>query len=141
MRKMQIKNVSSLEKIFPEMECRVSTCNRGSALMGEEYSYQIAFKMQDGMPYAERLGLEVISDIADCVCIHNVRYVPVIVPRYHENCDSGYISDMPGLYPDILEEYLEREGEFDFNSYPEDSDYIIKTREIVNSKIRDYIHN
>ncbi len=107
MRKMQIKNVSSLEKIFPEMECRVSTCNRGSALMGEEYSYQIAFKMQDGMPYAERLGLEVISDIADCVCIHNVRYVPVIVPRYHENCDSGYISDMPGLYPDILEEYTD----------------------------------
>ena len=32
MRKMQIKNVSSLEKIFPEMECRVSTCNRGSIL-------------------------------------------------------------------------------------------------------------
>jgi len=40
---------------------------------------------------------------------------------------------------DKVIEIIEREGEVTFNSYPEGSAYIIKTREMINSKIKECI--
>ena len=44
MAKMYIKNVSSLEKVLPKTICELPEVNRATALLGEEFSYQIAFR-------------------------------------------------------------------------------------------------
>ncbi len=108
MRKMHIRNVSSLEKIFPVMQCTACEYDSGSTLLGEEFSYQIAFKAHTDIGGAHRFDIEVFSDIADCITVYNIRSVPVSVPRYYGTyceCDGNYISDAPGVYPDVLEKH------------------------------------
>ncbi len=107
MKKMYIKNLSSLEKVFPEMTCIGAEHNRGSMLLDEEYAYQIAIKAYDGIGPAQLLEMEVCSDISECISLYNVRCVPVLLNRYYQNGDNNYISDKPGVFPDILDPYVD----------------------------------
>ena len=105
--KLEIRNVSSLEKIMPEMLCGATEINAASTLQDEEFSYQIAVKVRRTMHAMKELQLQVCSDIADCVTLYNVRRVPVLTPCYWEDCDEDYISHRPGLFPDVLEPYTD----------------------------------
>lgn len=107
MMNLEIKNVSSLEKIMPEMQSNEPARNEGSVLIGEEFSYQLAIKSNIHLHCGQQLRAEVISDISDKVKFYNVRYVPVVFNKYYEEYDNNYISDAPGVFPDVLEEYTD----------------------------------
>ncbi len=107
MKNLEIKNVSSLEKIMPVMQSQEAEFNGASALLGEEFSYQLAIKSNIHLHCGRQLKAEVTSDIKEAVKLYNVRYVPVMLNKYYEEYDSNYISDNPGLFPDVLEEYTD----------------------------------
>ncbi|MBQ2376784.1 MAG: DUF4091 domain-containing protein [Clostridia bacterium] len=107
MERLEIRNISSLEKIMPEMQCAATMIHTASALMGEDFSYQIAFKIRETMQGTKELQLEVCSDLADCISLYNVRHVPVLTPCYWDDHDENYITDRPGLLPDVLEPYTD----------------------------------
>lgn len=105
MAKMYIKNVTSLEKVLPKTMCDSPEYNRATALLGEEFSYQIAFKACKNDWCAHEMELEVESNISDSVKIYNVRCVPVLMSHFYNFIDNNYISDEPALIPDFLEPY------------------------------------
>lgn len=107
MMNLEIKNVSSLEKIMPKMQSVESEQNSASALMGEKFSYQLAVKSNIHLHCGRQLKAEIISDIKENIKLYNVRYVPVLFNKYYEEFDNNYISDEPGLFPDLLEEYTD----------------------------------
>ena len=107
MGKLEIKNVSSLEKIMPNMNCNAAAFDKGSALVDEVFSYQIAFKSNLNLHQGKELQLEICSDIAECITLYNIRYVPVIMNRFRDEPDDNYISECPGLFPDVLEPYTD----------------------------------
>lgn len=102
---LEIKNVSSLEKIMPVMQAEEAAFNSAAALQNEEFSYQLAIKSNIHLHCGSQLKAEIISDIKDNITLYNVRCVPVMLNKYFEEYDNNYISDNPGLFPDILEEY------------------------------------
>lgn len=106
MAKLDIRTISSLEKVRPEMTLTAPRYDKGSALLGEEFSYQIAFKAIP-LTYGQELSLAVESDLEDAISLFNVRQVPVLLNRYWNETDNNYISDSPGLFPDVLEPYTD----------------------------------
>ena len=101
MKKLELKNVSSLEKIMPQMTCAVARQDSGSVLLDEVFSYQIAFKLKESD--AKELDIEICSDLNQYIRIYTVRYVPVMNNRRWMYCDENVISDSPGVFPDVLE--------------------------------------
>ena len=107
MKGLIIKNVSSLEKILPERKYRCKETNKGSCLINEEYSYQIAYKAEEYYPMClggDGIFARVHSDIADCISVYKTRCVSVTRATY-ENPDDDYISTEACLIPDVLEPY------------------------------------
>ncbi len=104
MDKLIIKNVSSLEKIMAEAECVLTETNCGSALLNEEFSYQIAYKTTDVIRYQPVTTLEVESELGDAVSVYCVKHVPVSYGA-GVDADDGYIGNGIGMYPDVLEPY------------------------------------
>ena len=105
MAKMYVKNISSLEKVLPKTVCELPEVNCATALLGEEFSYQIAFKASKNDWCAHEMQLEVDSDILELVTVYNVRCVPVLMSHFYNFIDNNYISDEPALIPDFLEPY------------------------------------
>ncbi len=97
--KITVKTVSSLEKLLPGTECTAEPLASASALLGEEYSYQIAYI---GNGNVDTLTAKVESDIADCVQLFAVHPVPVVLPHFPGICDDDYITHSPALIPDVL---------------------------------------
>lgn len=102
---LEIKNVSSLENILPVMQSNEPEFNSAKALLGETFSYQLAIKSNIHLHCGMQLKAKVISDIKENIKLYNVRYVPVLLNKYYEEYDNNYISDNPGVFPDVLEEY------------------------------------
>ena len=102
MEKVQIKNISSLEKVLPE-ECGYKEYNRGSALLNEEFSYQIAYK-GEGEVFRKINTIEVESDIAEYIRVYCVKGVPVIF-RDGEKADKKFKDTTSAIIPDVLEPY------------------------------------
>lgn len=104
----QFKVVSSMEKVFAsasdvqELESKVLSC-----LKGEIVSFQIAYYW-DGQRKASGY-YDVISPVKDAVNVREVKLVPCEYPC-HMNRDDGYLTEVPGLYPDLLTDI----GEFGF---------------------------
>lgn len=95
----ELKQVSSLEKVFPRHEFNAEEIRKMTVLHGEEGAYQIAFKEE----HAHVLEIEVKSDIKEFIRLYTVDTVPVMLPTYESAfSDPDYISTEPGLYPDIL---------------------------------------
>lgn len=105
---LTIKNISSLEKVLFDSECSAQEINKGSALLNEEFSYQIAFKSQkeEEISYIP-LQIEIESDIAECVSVFIIRNVPVLLNHFYGSGDENYLSRSPGLFPDVLEPYTD----------------------------------
>ncbi len=100
---LHLKNISSLEKVFALQKLEAKNHNNASCLWDEEFSYQIAFKLNEKLWQEEELQIEILSDIADCIKLFNVKNVPVYLPHFNQNFDECYLSHKAGLYPDILE--------------------------------------
>ncbi len=104
---LNVKNISSLEKILPFRKFSAPAFNKASCLINEEFSYQIAFKINEFCDDELPLRLEVESDLSDYIEIFNVKYVPVYLNHFNGATDDCYISHDGGLYPDILEPYTD----------------------------------
>lgn len=104
MKSYEIRQASSLEKIFLNNKSYIPDHKRGSMLKGEEYSYQIAFSQILRNEWGEKTELEikVESELKDYVTVRLVKNVPSELPAYKQFCDDGYITVEPGLFPDAL---------------------------------------
>lgn len=101
--KVEVKTVSSMEKVFQDGEFSAPQQTTGSALWGETYAYQIALKLRNQELCSQPLTVEVVSDIADKVSLYTVHSVPVYTTHIWGNEDDGFIKKNPGLYPDVME--------------------------------------
>lgn len=94
------KIVSSLEKVFLKDDVSIlQSISRISALKGEQVSFQIVLNSTD----YEKYNLEYrITSVLKEIDVRRVEYVPCRLPVYEEKMDQYYITDRPGLFPDIL---------------------------------------
>ncbi len=102
---LKLKQVSSLEKVFFDKEPMLDAVKEGSALKGEEYSYQVAFTKvfkEDWWSGRSDLKVSVNSPLSDCITLRKVRNVPVELAAFPPRNDNGYYSLSAGMYPDPL---------------------------------------
>lgn len=97
-----VKNISSLEKVLPKPNLTASRQNMASCLMGERFSYQIAFIGDAGIHGEKKVKIRIESDIEDKIRLYDVKCVPVQMPAYLEEYDEDYISRSVGVFPDVL---------------------------------------
>ena len=118
MEKIIIKNVSSLEKHFSK-DCveAVREYNKGSALKGERFSYQVAYTCREVAGDGKGVfHVKVESPIKEYVRVSRVDDVPVRMPMYKVEADDYYMSREPGLYPDLLVPITEKDRIFAFKN-------------------------
>ena len=98
----ELKLVSSLDKIFFDKFDALDTCESGSMLANEVYSFQLAV-WGTGEPYpVQKCRLEIDSPLEEYIRVYQVGYVPSTVPAL-EPWDDDYITKTPGvLFPDPL---------------------------------------
>ena len=113
MEQIEIKQLSSLEKIFLNSVLEQPEYTEASALQGEVFSYQIAYRITETeTPYLP-FTVEVDSDLEEFLTVRCVKNVPSELPAYATmfgGTDEDYITTAPGLFPDLLtpcEEELE----------------------------------
>lgn len=94
---VQARLISSLEKVFWDEELRAPAWAAGSALRGERFSFQAAFRMEG----AENLLCAAAVQTPLAAELWEVGQVPVTHPVMREH-DDGYLRTVPGLYPDPL---------------------------------------
>ena len=98
-----IKPISALEKCFMDesIDEKQTVC-RGEALLGEEFSFEVAYTSDDPADHPKRMThLAVVSPLRDCITVRSVEQVPVRLPCYN-GCDDNYLRKTPGFYPDLL---------------------------------------
>ncbi len=93
----EIKQVSSLNRIFLDGKCEFTELEGGKALKNERYSYQLAYKADDRF----EATVEVVSDLGECVSVRAVGNVPSELPCYPYDTELAERSE-PGLFPDVL---------------------------------------
>lgn len=92
---LQIRQISSLEKIFLRDSLPETEFTSASVLTGEEFDYQIAYCAEG----VNDLSVCVESDLP--VEVFAVEHVPSALPVI--GCDDGdYLTRSPGLFPDVL---------------------------------------
>ena len=92
---------SPLEKIFEQGYPSYDRYIKTSALIDEEVGFQIAMRCSKNIPSPSELIISVESDF-DNIELCQVINMPVFVTSYSNQFDDGYISEQPGLYPDLL---------------------------------------
>ena len=98
MSNINLKQLSSLEKVFLKTIPKNEEYTSATVLKGEEFSYQIAYYANEYM-YAQ---INIESDLVDSITVRRVGNVPSELPAYLESLDENYISIEPGLFPDVL---------------------------------------
>ena len=96
-----IYQCSPLEKVFEDGVPSFDRYNKASALLGEEIAFQIAMRTSENLPSPAEIKISVESDFED-IEICQVINMPVFVTAFMGEHDEGYLSDQPGLYPDLL---------------------------------------
>ena len=106
MMKLEIRPISSLEKVFYDGPLTAPEMPSATALKGEVFSFQFAVKNRTLWEGAEGAALPVKATVTLesklPVLLREVHAVPVDVPA-REN-DGFLLRDQPGLYPDLLTE-------------------------------------
>lgn len=103
---VETRCLSSLAKVFPDEYPKDASVQKGSALWGETYAFQVAYRLKGNRPI--NVKVEVQSDWSAGIQIRSVGLVPSEFPIYQDH-DGGVLRDTPGLYPDPL--YPIEEGE------------------------------
>lgn len=99
------KNVSSLEKVLPEMHFCSPELNDASCLKNERFSYQIAFIGNKKTYCGKRFEIKVTSPLKEKIKIYEVQNVPVMLSTFPDHQDNSFIKRAPSLLPDLLSEY------------------------------------
>ncbi len=105
MSKVICRPIAETEKCFlDERVYDKKVYSKGSMLLGERYSFQIAYTGEDIPWGAARLNctLRIESPIADWIDVQTVENVPVRMPRDPGCTDKNFLRTTPGLYPDLL---------------------------------------
>ena len=101
MRNFQL--VSGLEKVFTNKEPKKWRKQRLSGLYGETLSFQIAYYEDDEVRgHEEReICLKINSSLQAAMSYRLVGLVPSNFPAFAD-VDDNYLTDVPGLFPDVL---------------------------------------
>lgn len=100
MKKMFLKQVSALEKVFLDDDRNKAEFNSFSALCGERFSYQIMYMSEEFEKFDAEVTLK--SPIKEFVSFYKVGNVPSQFPAMPWAKDDDYITHRPGLFPDVL---------------------------------------
>ncbi len=102
MENIKIRQVSSLEKVFPSKREMPEEYCRASALRGEEFAYQIVLRKEGWGK--EEVRFSVSSPLGDAVQVFQVKTVPCELAAYPEEDahDEDYLTLDSGLFPDVL---------------------------------------
>ncbi|TLS54274.1 DUF4091 domain-containing protein [Paenibacillus antri] len=90
--------LSSLSKVFADEALTDAPVREGSALWGETFSFQVAYRSETLLP---ALRIRAASPLEPYIAVRAVGLSPSDLPAY-SNPDEGYLRTTPGLYPDPL---------------------------------------
>lgn len=93
----QIRQISSLNRVFLDGECEFTAINSAKVLKGERYSYQLAYKSDSRLN--SKITLE--TTLGDAVSIRAVGNVPSELPCYPDKTEFSERAQA-GLFPDVL---------------------------------------
>ena len=98
---LEIKQLSSLAKVFPERICgeeqRCAQVARGTQL-----SFQVACRCTNVWYVVKDYDIKVISPVAEYVRLYRVGLVPSELAAYPDRFDDNYLTCEAGLFPDPL---------------------------------------
>ncbi|QGQ94429.1 DUF4091 domain-containing protein [Paenibacillus psychroresistens] len=94
----ETKCLSSLEKVFADEELNAMSWHNATALQGETYSYQIAYR---SIIHINPVKVKVESELYSSITLRTVGLVPSEMPCYSDH-DDHVLRVTPGLYPDPL---------------------------------------
>ena len=97
---LQMKTLSSLEKLFPGGECTADGYTQATVLRGEIFSFQIGIKGY-GRGSGVRITRKDCGGLDEYVRIRRVGLAPSELPCYPDH-DDNVLACTPGLYPDPL---------------------------------------
>lgn len=97
--RMETRCISSLIKVFADEELHAPTQLRGSALLGESYSFQVAYRANVLMRSLQVRGEQ--SELGSNITVRTVELVPANMVSYHD-ADEHVLRSTSGLYPDAL---------------------------------------
>lgn len=97
---LKVRQVSSLEKVFPDQETLLSDHVEAiSGLWGEDISFQMAYRYDS--PSSQWVNVRVISELKGYIRVRKVELVPSRYPC-HVTKDKDYLRTNPGMFPDLL---------------------------------------
>lgn len=95
---LETRLINSLVKVFADEELQAARHISGSALRGETYSFQMAYRAKVHM---RSLQVQVESELQANVSLRIVGLAPADFVSYHD-ADKHVLRSTPGLYPDPL---------------------------------------
>jgi len=95
---MELKAISSLEKVFADEKLNASVLETASVLRGEVFSFQLAYYCN----FKVDLSIEIDSPLINEVEIRETALAPCEVPVEELGDDPDLLRTTPGLYPDPL---------------------------------------
>lgn len=112
MSKLKTCLASSLDKVMPIKDDISFSSPILTGTVGENISFQVAYFYDGFCEKEEELKYHVLIDspVAEYITVRSVRPVPSTFPCYGKT-DRYYITDKPGLFPDLLEP-MDKGGSF-----------------------------
>lgn len=98
--KLQVAQVSSLEKIFSVQDTQEKEISEAKVLGGEIYSYQVAIFL-DEADKRSKVQVDVISPLKEYIQVYQVKKVFADLPAL-EQADEHYLTREPIQIPDLL---------------------------------------
>ena len=99
----RFKCYSSMEKVMINANPQVEELCTASVLKNERFSFQIAYEYEPeigGRTYPVKF--EIKSPLLKYITARKVVHMPSEMPLYPGKKDDSFISDKPGLFPDLL---------------------------------------
>ncbi|NOU75469.1 DUF4091 domain-containing protein [Paenibacillus sp. LMG 31458] len=104
--RFETRVLSSLAKVFSDEELVEAVYGKGSMLLNETYSFQVAFRSERLL---KGINVKIESAIEKYIAVRSVGVVPSELPAYHDH-DDNVLRVLPGLYPDPLFPLFETGG-------------------------------
>lgn len=98
---MEVRIISSLEKVLPNEPLSAKPYSSGSMLENERYSFQAACYSKANAELTATVSVRADEKLIPYLSVREVGLVPVAYPC-PEDADDYVISNLPGLYPDTL---------------------------------------
>lgn len=98
---IEIKVLSSLEKVFLNSHEQWQEISVGNMLKSEKFSFQIAVKLKSSVYGKIKADIRIESKLEKYIKIKEVKSVPSEMPAFSD-FDDNYLTTQPGLFPDLL---------------------------------------